>query len=259
MPILVPYDFTTVSDFAIEHAVRISNMFASEIMLIHVMKPNDNEDTILDRLRLTSLACQKKYGIRPGIILKVGNINTAICEVANNIQAKVVIMGTHGLAGFQKISTSRAQKVLSCSKVPFIIVQSPPNHNYLKRIVVPVDFKTETSENIAMILNLAKLYRSEVIIYKDSNFNKVLQNKTEQTYKYIVTKLKNIGINVTSQTHSTKDSFWQAAIKFTGGCSADLIAISTENKNNLLSFNKISEKQIIANNYKIPVMCVNIK
>ena len=55
-----------------------------------------------------------------------GSIFTAIAEYANEKDASLVVMGTHGMKGMQKLTGSWALKVIVKSKVPFIVVQDPP-------------------------------------------------------------------------------------------------------------------------------------
>ena len=109
LPILVTWDFTDVSAYALEHAVRMSSMSGKNIVLLHILKNDSEEETVVSQLKTVSKECKRKHGIEPKIIVKTGNIFTTISETANNIQARLVVMGTHGYSGIQKIIGSRVK------------------------------------------------------------------------------------------------------------------------------------------------------
>ena len=64
-------------------------------------------------------------------------IFSTIGEVATEIDANLVIMGTHGIRGMQKLTGSWALKVIVGSKAPFLVVQGPPESDQLHDIVFP--------------------------------------------------------------------------------------------------------------------------
>ena len=56
-------------------------------------------------------------------IIRKGNIFEDIGDVAKEIGARLIIMGTHGIKGIQKLVGSYALKVILHSEIPFIITQ----------------------------------------------------------------------------------------------------------------------------------------
>ncbi|HPW65467.1 MAG TPA: universal stress protein [Salinivirgaceae bacterium] len=258
LPILVTWDFTNVSAHALEHAVRMSNMSGKNIVLLHIIKNNNSEDTVFEQLKSVSKECKRKHGIEPKIIVKAGNIFTTISETANNIQAKLIVMGTHGYSGIQKIIGSRVKRVLSKSNAPFFIVQAPPKQIYLKRIIFPIDSNTEMKENVSFIINLANLYRSEVIIFKNITNNLKFDFKTNLTSEFIVNNLQSNKIYYSEQIHNDRTNFYKAAIDLVGKKQADLIAITTNEVSSLKDyFYDTAKQQLVANCHKVPVICFN--
>ncbi len=256
--ILVTWDFTEVSAFALEHAVRIAKMVGNSIQLIHILNKKDEEATILQDMQKIAEDCNQKFGIKPGIIVKEGTIFTTISEVANNIQANLVIMGTHGIRGMQKLTGSWALKVIVGSNVPFIVVQAPPKNNYLQKIVVPINFKSENKEKLPWIVYLAQYYRSEILIFRDFVSDERLATKVNQNILFLKKALENKGIRYSVHTNQTKEDFANASIEFTKNNQADLIAVMTTKNISLKDYVMgASEQQIIANDCKIPVMCIN--
>ena len=66
----------------------------------------------------------------------------------------------------QKLIGSWALKVIAGSKVPFIVVQSPPKTSGFEKIVFPLDFRKENKEKINWIYYIARLYNSKFFIIK---------------------------------------------------------------------------------------------
>ncbi len=256
--ILVTWDFTVLSEYALEHAVRIAKMVNNDIQLIHILDKKSDHRQIMDKMLPEIDKSEKKYGIRPGIILKEGSIFTTISEVANNIQANLVVMGTHGIHGIQKITGSWALKVIVGSKVPFLVVQSPPSNAYLKKIVFPIDFQNESKEKLPWIIYLAQYYRSEILVFRSNLQDEGLKTKVNQNLLFLKKALDAKGINYSIHTSQSKASFAQASMDFAREQNADLIAIMTTKNIGFTDyvFGAV-EQQIIANPYKIPVMCVN--
>jgi nucleotide-binding universal stress UspA family protein len=56
-----------------------------------------------------------------------GTIFNTIGKYASDTDARMVIMGTHGIKGMQKLTGSWALKVIVKSKVPFLVVQDKPS------------------------------------------------------------------------------------------------------------------------------------
>ena len=150
--IVVPWDFTPVAENALLHAVKISRMVGNQICLLHIADPSIKAKMELDKRSSLSKITEensKKHNIPVSYHISKGSIFTAIAEFVNEKEASLVVMGTHGMKGMQKITGSWALKVIVKSKVPFIVVQDPPaDQGRYHNIVFPVDFRSENKEKI---------------------------------------------------------------------------------------------------------------
>lgn len=256
--ILVTWDFTEVSENALQHAVRIAKIVGNEISLIHIVKNEKESAGAIKRMDEVAVESEIRYGIRPAIIIKEGNIFTTISEVAAEIEANMVIMGTHGIKGMQKLTGSWALKVIAGSMVPFVVVQSPPSESPFNKIVVPVNFRVENKEQIPWVIYLAKYYRSEILFFKDNVTDDHLRTKIHRNLLFAKKMLGQYNIKYDIVENQTKDKFADATIAFAKENKADLIVVMTTKnigiKDYVLSAN---EQYIIANSAKIPVMCIN--
>ena len=148
--ILIPWDFTPVAECALQHGFKFAEKAKSKkIVLIHIIKSDKEHDEAVEKLKQVVSDNQGKNGLEIEALVRKGSIFTTISEVATEINSELVVMGTHGLRGMQKLTGSWALKVIINSKVPFVVIQEPPNETDLKDIIFPLDFKKESKEMLS--------------------------------------------------------------------------------------------------------------
>ena len=101
--VLVPHDFTSVADCALTHAAKLAKSFNGEVYLLHVVSKAKEVDACSKKLNEIVNVSDKKYGINTHSIVRIGNIFEDIGDVASEIGAGYIVMGTHGAKGMQKI------------------------------------------------------------------------------------------------------------------------------------------------------------
>ena len=145
--IIVAYDFTEVAMNAVGHAVYLAKNFNTGIALLHIVKKASEIKEMEQQLEVEIQKINELHNVRPSGIVRTGTIFKTINQVAHDVDATMIVMGTHGIKGMQKITGSWALKVIVGSKVPFLVVQDPPkSKNEPLQFVFPVDFKTENKE-----------------------------------------------------------------------------------------------------------------
>jgi nucleotide-binding universal stress UspA family protein len=262
--ILIPWDFTEVAENALEHGVKVAKMVDNDIRLLHIASKSyspEQKDKVNARLLKAAEDTEQKYGIKPGSIILEGNIFSAISEYASDSEASMVIMGTHGMKGMQKITGSWALKVIAGSKVPFIVIQDKPTDmEKYQHIVFPVDFRQENKEKLHWAIYLGKYFDSKIHILKAGVADKSLLKKMNININFAIKHLIQNNINYEIHTISKAGHFDKETIKFAHDIHADLILIMTTKHINFSDYILgASEQYIIANSSKIPVMCVNPK
>jgi nucleotide-binding universal stress UspA family protein len=261
--IIVPWDFTHVAESALAHAVKIGRMVGNDIGLLHIVdtgikvKAEGEKKTLL---RHVAEEAAKKYGVNVSSSVIRGSIFSEIAEFVNESDASLVVMGTHGMKGMQKLTGSWALKVIVKSKVPFIVVQDPPaDQERYHNIVFPVDFSVENKEKMGMAIFMGKYFDSKIHILKTISRDKSLSKKINVNLNFAVKYLiqNNIEYEIQEIPHGNHA---QRTIDFAQKINADLILIMTT-KNITMADYMIgaSEQYIIANSSKIPVCCVNPK
>lgn len=261
--IVVPWDFTQVAESALAHAAKISRMVGNEISLLHIVDPGISPSSSGEKKILLQHArdeAAKKYNLPITAFIKKGSIFTAIAEFANEKEASLVVMGTHGMKGMQKLTGSWALKVIVKSKVPFIVVQDPPaDQERYHNIIFPVDFRKENKEKIRMAIFMGKYFESKIHFLVSTTTDKNLLKKTNININFAIKYL--IQNNIEYEIHNVpKGNFAQQTIDFAQKINADLILIMTTKNITMADYVLgASEQYMIANSSKIPICCVNPK
>ena len=259
--VVVPWDFTIKAENALAHAAKISKMINARIALLHIVERRvKTAEYKKKEVRLNKIAEEGKalYDVDINIAIVSGSIFTSIAEYVNEEEASLVIMGTHGMKGMQKLTGSWALKVLVKSKVPFIVVQDKPRDmEKYQNIVFPVDFRTENKEKLKMTIFMGKYFDSKVHILKTVTSDKSLLKKTNINLNFAIKYL--IQNNIEYEIHDMKKgNLAHQTIEFAESVEADLILIMTTKNITLADYVLgAQEQQIIANSSKIPVCCIN--
>lgn len=259
--IVVPWDFSHVAEHALAHAVKISKMTGNDICLLHIAEKGISPKSFAEKTtRLKRLVEEnyKKYNIPLLYHISKGSIFSAIADYANEKEASLVVMGTHGMKGMQKLTGSWALKVIVKSKVPFIVVQDPPaDQERYHSIIFPVDFRGENKEKIKMAIFMGKYFESKIHMLVSGSTDKSLSKKTKINLNFAIKYL--IQNNIEYEIHDMpKGNIAQQTIDFGQKINADLILIVTTKNITFADYILgASEQSIIANSSKIPVCCVN--
>ncbi len=263
--IIVPCDFTEKADFAFEHAAKLSKSINAEIYLLHIIDEKNSEakhkalkDEAKTKFEKIIADTKTKFNLVPNYLIRTGNIFQTINEVAEELNALMTIMGTHGMKGMQKITGSWALKVIEGSKVPFLVVQAPPSTEGYKDVVFPIDFNADKVEKVKWANFLSGLYKCKIhIIYKKYT-DKLLHKKLQSNLNTSLNYLQNNKVEYVLKPTDDKGKFHDQVIDYAVEIKADVILITTTR--NISTFDYMlgaPEQQIIANKENIPVMCVN--
>ena len=169
-------------------------------------------------------------------------------------------MGTHGAKGMQKIMGSHALKVISHSKVPFIIVQEkgPSSTDTYDDIVVPIDYSDVTKQKLTIAANIASHFNSKIHIFAAKESDQFLQTKLDRELSFAKNYFAEKSINYSIENAAQSGGFKKQLVKFASRTNADMIAIVNTREGALLPDLFGSEEQeVIANDAEIPVLITN--
>lgn len=265
--ILVPTDFTEAAATAIDHAAKIAAAAGDEIRLIHIVnkdtksklkKAGESLDDLNAKMKASIAEIKSKYGVKADYHLREGSIFTTIGEAAEEIGARLLVMGTHGVVGLQHITGAWAVKVITSSPVPTIIVQKKkaPAAGY-KNIVFPIDPSKETKQKVIHTVSMAKYFGSTVHLFASQESDEFLANALKNNIAWAENMFKKNGVDF-KLAHADGNHSKQT-IKYASQVNADLIVILTDKGE--VSMSEIvlgpDEEKIINNDAQIATMCVN--
>ena len=259
--IVVPWDFTPVAENALLHAVKIARMVNNIVVLLHIIDRGIKTADYRSREEKLKNICEessRRHDVGFEYVMIPGSIFNAITDYVNDNEAELVVMGTHGLKGMQKVTGSWALKVVVGSKVPFIVVQDPPKDmDKYHNLVFPVDFRQENKEKLKMAIFMGKYFDSKVHILKAVPGDKSLLKKTNINLNFAIKFL--IQNNIEYHIHELpKGSIAKQTIEYANQIKADLILIMTTKNITMADYMLGAQEQyIIANSSRIPVCCVN--
>jgi nucleotide-binding universal stress UspA family protein len=271
--ILIPIDFSETAMLAMDHAAYMAKMFKAELILLHVQEKHWNPFNIIEpevTLELPSDIIQRmerklkemaedlktKHGIVVSDIFSTGNVTTEIVDIAKEEGADLIVMGTHGVSGFEEFFIgSNTFKVVTTASCPVISFQTHSKTLGFKNIVLPIDNSDHSRQKATHALVLAKHYGSTVhvagILMDDEEDVDV--KKFNIKIDQVETFFKKHNIPVTKATVKGNNQAVMT-LDFAKSKGADLVMIMTDQKekNSFLS----TYAQQIVNHSKIPVMSI---
>jgi nucleotide-binding universal stress UspA family protein len=140
--ILVPVDFTECARKALDYAVPIAKQLGATVTLLHVMEPTfvpasdlgavvdvDTEDDVLRKL--AKLRDRYAGQARCHSIIRKGQAESEIVNVAKELASDLIILSTHGRTGLERLLMgSTVEKVVRRAGCPILVVR-PHEHDFI--------------------------------------------------------------------------------------------------------------------------------
>jgi len=180
---------TDLSDFAnktIPFGVALAREFEARLFVCHIVDVPSSAiygQAYLDRVDIQNQALEYAHGRLAQLIdehavnwkpvIQIGHTSDEIARVASEEGADLVIAATHGRSGLKRFLlgsvTERLMRTLPC---PLLIVRGPDQVADInieqpfrfKRILVGIDFSTDSALALKHALSLAQEFESELIL-----------------------------------------------------------------------------------------------
>jgi nucleotide-binding universal stress UspA family protein len=274
--ILIPTDFSETANLALQHAAHLASLTDAEIILLHVVStfafrvnlPEADVDesqnarlsgAIQEKLQSIAKALSAKHGIQVHTQVAYGRIREEVVKVAEDQDADMVILGTHGVSGIREFFMgSNAFRIVSEAGCPVLSVQESAQHIGFRRIVVPIDNSFHSREKLGISVRLAATYGAHLHIcglrshdHDDQDLNARFKMKMKQVEDFL--KEKEASYDMTTVFCS---NIAKATMDFAAEKDADLIIIMNEQEINSTGFFMGAYAQQIVNHSKIPVLSI---
>lgn len=253
--VLVPIDFTPVTENALKFALDLSKTHQSSIMLLHVVEYVKEKAAAEQKLNLLI----QKYGAGNNIIIDknvvVGKVLTDIGLIADAIDVDLVVMGTHSVGLWDKIFGSNAMKVISNSDVPLILTQKGTEFSSINTIVMSLDLVKESIQIARYAAKTAKLFGSKIHLVAQKQTDEIFIHKTNANLHIVNKYLKENNLNVTVHLLDGAN-FEKSILNFCQEVDADLLAATYYQETfHILSSNLVQE--LAENPLSLPIMTLN--
>jgi nucleotide-binding universal stress UspA family protein len=245
--ILIPVDFSSTSGLAISHGAFTAQLTKSDVYLLHVIhtqfasaelfiptvsieNQKEYEKKIEEKLNELSNTITKEYGVKVTSIIKSGNANAEINEVAKEIGASLIVMGTHGYSPLENLVIgSTALRVLTKSPCPTLVMSSEANHKGFNKIIIPIDSSAHTRQKVNYTLEFAShfsaaVYAVGILGSEEENLKPQLELILHQIET--LAKEKKVIIHTDILTHVKNRA--NATIEYAKKINADLTIIMTD-------------------------------
>ena len=185
--IVVPLDGSPTAEAVLPQVRRILHRTDSELILVRAIIPPPAEDSmsmvgaeaLIDASREYTRGMEarlKEAGVRVKSITRVGTAAGVILDVAQEEEAHLIAMATHGETGLKRILLgSVTEKVLRKSPVPVLVVRpfdsytiapESPEHRPIRHLLLPIDESELGLAAFAPAAKLAELFDARVLLLR---------------------------------------------------------------------------------------------
>ncbi|MBK9399570.1 MAG: universal stress protein [Bacteroidetes bacterium] len=271
--IIVPIDFSEQSTIALSQTYNLARMSSADITLLHVIdealfssvlhlfSSKEDQEELLRlgiQTKLNGMAndAKAKSGLEFNTRIEKGKIYDVVAEVAKEINASFIVMGTSGETTLKKkFIGSNAIRVISDAPCPVITIKGKKHRSGCNTILLPLDLSKETKEKVTQCIEIARFFNSTVkvmsVIDTEDEF---LINKLERQMDQVVAFIAGHEIACTGEFYKHKD-ISEGVLEYSDKINADLIIIMTQKESDWTVFVSTESQQII-NNSEVPICSI---
>lgn len=271
--ILVPTDFSSRAENALQVAAQIAKKNNFEIHLLHMLEiPSQMNDAITGATPIPEImlfiqkaketmqqTLNKSYLKDLSIIdaIKLEKASQGILSYSKDNAIDLIVMGSNGASGLTEfIIGSNTEKVVRLSTAPVIVIKEEINNFDPKNIVFASDFSEEIKKPFQKLLNFKQLFDANlqlVTICTPNSFKPTALAKKIMTDFIKEFNLDNYSINIYNDTNVEK-----GIIHFSNEINADLISLCTHGRTGLAHFFTGSISEDLANHENKPLIIFKI-
>jgi nucleotide-binding universal stress UspA family protein len=253
---LVPVDFSPVSLEAVRTALNLAKRNNGSVLAIHVVaKKSEREEARTQFSQIIQkLTAEEQASIETKVL--VGGIYEDIAKAAEIIGASLIVMGTHGAKGMQKLFGSHALRLVSSTGVPFVILQEGGSLTDIKTIVMPFNFEKESIQIANFAGFIAKQFNSTIHLVGYHEKDEWLNGKSRSNQTVVRRLFEEHQVNYEIVNIDKSKLYIDALLEYTEQVKADLIATSFFVDTMLPTMNSFVQA-LIENDRQIPILTSN--
>ncbi len=256
---IVPYDFTPVTEKALEYALHLGKRVHAEILILHLAADKAKGMAKLKEMENLKSKLDAPTGVTITTLVKVGDIFSDIGKIAKEEKAQLIIMGTHGMRGlFQRFTGSHAMKLVTSAECPFLIVQKGTEIKEVGQIAVPIDLTKESLQIVNIAGDMANILNAKVNVLAEKQGDQILNTRLQNRIGIVSKQYEERDINAEINILSSRGSYGKKIMNFVKQNDVGLIAFSYHTESLLPQFDSFAQK-LITNKSALPVLVINSK
>lgn len=256
MKFLVPYDFSPITRTALDHAMQISKSIPGDIELLHIVPDEGHVNEAEQKFTSLKDSLDDELKAKVETKVRIGDIYTDIAKEAEEEHAQLLVMGTHGERGLQKLFGSHAMKVITSSKSPFIVTQEKGPGPSIEKIVLPVNLSKESVQIVRFAADIAKKFDAEIHVVCEPETDEWLSNTLKHNIGNAKLHLKKEGVAHEVHELPGEESFQKEVVSYGARTNADLFAVAHFSESILPQFDRFSQ-DMITNKLELPVLIIS--
>lgn len=273
--IVITTDFSETSMLAIKHGAFLAQYTKGSVYLVHIItkhweKFNVFTPTVtLDNLEKASGAVQEKlnqlaedikaqYGVEVTTVVNSGNPTSEIVKFAEEIEAGLIVMGTHGYSAWEDLTIgSNALKVITKSPCPVLTMSQHSSKFGYNKIILPIDTSAHSRHKVIPTLELAKQFSAHVyglgLLTADEGPKR---HAMEVMLHQVEVAAKERGVMYSSEIIENVKNRAVSTVQYCETKGGDLIAIMTDQDAELSGFFLGPYALQVIHHAKVPVLSI---
>lgn len=266
--ILVTTDFSKNANYAIKYANEFALLTDSKVILLHVVIPLVGKYNIIPGIVAENNAIENndsqkkllelstKYLKGENItMIKFGDPVDEILQTAKENKADIIIMGTRGASGLQKILFgSNTVEVVSKSEIPVLAIPVGFTFKKINTIVYSTDL-TNTINELKHIVPIAKKLKAMIEVFNLNYFD----HQTEDHYSDIEKEIESLGykkIILVKQKATIEKTTIEQIKKHLIKTKPQILVMFPENKSWFDKVFSASKTEELAYELKVPLLSI---
>jgi hypothetical protein len=212
-----------------------------------------------EKLKAIVKSIKARSKVKVDYIFREGSIFDVIHEVASEIKANVMILGTPGKKGIQRLTGSYAMKVITQSPVPVVVVQKRKiNPKGYEKIIFPISLYTEARQQVFYAVVNSVLFKSQILIFQQKSNSPADNAKLKIIASQIEEEFRNNNVKYSFKQAENIRNFTGQLLDYAVSNSGDMIMMMTDSNIENPSFDTSSwSEKMIYNVAQIPVFSIN--
>jgi nucleotide-binding universal stress UspA family protein len=269
--ILLPTDFSELSESALELGIAIAKRQNAEVTLLHVVDllpnllptqvllsdPDEALSRMEEKLQELSEKIQKETGVKAFVKALKGTPSDGICKFAHEENISLIVMGTHGISGLREFFIgSEAYRVVKNATCPVLTIPGNWGKTDFGKVLFPVRLTPGAMDTYFFARPIIEKNNSELYVLGLYEHEKDVDNKEiSVSINKLKDQLKNDNVHFKTGITQSKD-LPAKILNLAKEYEADLIILTANLDHNFKAFFVGPFVQQVVNHSRLPVLSI---